>query len=48
LLFIVPNMTNFSWSAHNLSSFRLLRMLDQASNRKGFKIIRSFARKLLS
>ena len=48
LLFIAPNMTNFSWSAHNLSSFKLLRMLDQASNRKGFKIIRSFARKLLS
>jgi hypothetical protein len=48
LLFIVPNMTNFSWSAHNLSSFKLLRMLDQASNRKGFKIIRSFARKLIS
>ena len=48
LLFIVPNMTNFSWSAHNLSSFKLLRMLDQASNRKGFKIIRGFARKLLS
>jgi hypothetical protein len=48
LLFIVPNMTNFSWSAHNLSSFKLLRMLDQASNRKGFKVIRSFARKLLS
>jgi hypothetical protein len=48
LLFIVPNMTNFSWSAHNLSSFKLLRMLDQASNKKGFKVIRSFARKLLS
>jgi hypothetical protein len=48
LLFIAPNMTNFSWSAHNLSSFKILRMLDQASNRKGFKIIRSFARKLLS
>jgi len=48
LLFIVPNMTNFSWSAHNLSSFKLLRMLDQASNRKSFKIIRGFARKLLS
>ena len=48
LLFIVPNMTNFSWSAHNLSSFKLLRMLDQALNRKGFKIIRRFARKLLS
>ncbi len=47
-LFIVPNMTNFSWSAHNLSSFKLLRMLDQASNRKGFKRIRGFARKLLS
>ena len=48
LLFIVPNMTNFSWSAHNLSSFKILRMLDQASNRKGFRIIRGFARKLLS
>ena len=48
LLFIAPNITNFSWSAHNLSSFKLFRMLDQASNRKGFKMIRSFARKLLS
>lgn len=48
LLFIAPNMTNFSWGLHNLSRFKLLRMLDQASNRKGFKIIRSFARKLLS
>jgi hypothetical protein len=48
LLFIAPNMTNFAWGTHNLSSFKLLRMLDQASNRKGFKIIRSFARKLLS
>ena len=48
LLFIAPNMTNFSWGTHNLSRFKLLRMLDQASNRKGFKIIRSFARKLLS
>ncbi len=48
LLFIVPSMTNFSWSTHNLSSFKLLRRLDQASNRKEFKIIRSFARKLLS
>ena len=48
LLFIAPNMTNYSWGTHNLSRFKLLRMLDQASNRKGFKIIRSFARKLLS
>ena len=48
LLFIAPNMTNFSWGTHNLSRFKLLRMLDQASNRKGFKIIRSFTRKLLS
>jgi hypothetical protein len=48
LLFIAPKMTNFSWGAHNLSSFKLLRKLDQASNRKGFRIIRSFARKLLS
>lgn len=48
LLFIVPNMTNFSWNAHNLSSFKLLRMLDQASNIKSFKIIRSFVRKLIS
>ena len=48
LLFIAPNITNFSWGAHNLSSFKLFRMLDQASNRKGFKIIRSFVRKLLS
>ena len=48
LLFIAPNMTNFSWGTHNLSRFKLLRMLDQASNRKGFKIIRSFIRKLLS
>ena len=48
LLFIAPKMTNFSWSAHNLSRFKSLRLLDQASNRKGFKIIRSFARKLLS
>ena len=48
LLFIAPNITNFSWSAHNLSSFKLFRMLDQALNRKSLKIIRSFARKLLS
>jgi hypothetical protein len=48
LLFIAPNMTNFSWGVHNLSRFKLLRLLDQASNRKSFKIIRSFARKLLS
>ena len=48
LLFIAPNMTNFSWSAHNLSRFKFFRLLDQASNRKGFKLIRSFARKLLS
>lgn len=48
LLFIAPNMTNFSWSAHNLSRFKFFRLLDHASNRKGFKLIRSFARKLLS
>jgi hypothetical protein len=48
LLFIVPKMTNFSWGTHNLSSYKLLRMLDRASNRKCFKIIRSFVRKLLS
>jgi hypothetical protein len=48
LLFIVPNMTNFSWNTHNLSCFKLLRILDQASNRKGLRTIRSFARKLLS
>ncbi len=48
LLFIAPNMTNFSWGTNNLSRFKLFRMLDQASNRKGFKTIRGFARKLLS
>jgi hypothetical protein len=48
LLFIVPNMTNFSWGTNNLSSFKMFRMLDQASNRKGFTTIRRFARKLLS
>ena len=48
LLFIAPNMINFSWGPHNLSRFKLLRKLDQASNLKGFKIIRGFARKLLS
>jgi hypothetical protein len=48
LLFIAPNMTNFSWGTNNLSRFKLFRMLDQTTNRKGFKIIRSFARNLLS
>jgi hypothetical protein len=48
LLFIVPKMTNFSWGTHNLSRYKLLRMLDRALNRKSFKIIRSFLRKLLS
>jgi glycosyltransferase involved in cell wall biosynthesis len=48
LLFIAPNMTNFSWGTNNLSRFKLFRMLDQVSNRKGFKTIRGFARKLLS
>lgn len=48
LLFINPNMTNFSWGAYSLSRFKFFRMLDQASNRKGFKTIRGFARKLLS
>lgn len=48
LLFIVPNMTNFSWGTNNLSSFKIFRTLDQASNRKGFTTIRRFARKLLS
>jgi hypothetical protein len=48
LLFINPNMTNFSWGAYSLSRFKFFRMLDQASNRKGFRTIRSFGRKLLS
>ena len=48
LLFIAPNMTNFSWGTNNLSRFKLFRMLDQTTNRKGFKIIRSFARNLIS
>lgn len=48
LLFICPNMTNFSWGAYSLSRFKFFRLLDQASNRKGLRTIRGFARKLLS
>jgi len=48
LLLIVPKMTNFAWGTHNLSRFKFIRVLDQASNRKGFRKIRDLARKLLS
>ena len=46
-LFIVPNLTNFSWGPHNLSKFKILRFLDRSTNLKSLQGIRSFIRKAL-
>jgi hypothetical protein len=46
-LFIVPSMTNFSWNAHNLSRYSLIRKLDRGSKSGVFRFIRSLMRNLL-
>ena len=46
-LFIVPNLTNFSWGPHNLSKFKILRFLDRSTSLKSLQGIRSFIRKAL-
>ena len=46
-LFIVPRMINFSWNAHNLSRYSLIRKLDRGSKSGVFRFIRSLIRNLL-
>lgn len=46
-LFILPSMTNFSWNAHNLSRYSLIRKLDRGSKLGLFRFIRSLMRNLL-
>lgn len=46
-LFIVPAMTNFSFTPHNLSAYRIFRFLDRISRPRIFKGIRNLVRQLL-
>jgi len=47
-LFIVPNLTNFSWSPHNLSKFVFFRKLDSITRNIGLKKTREILRKRLA
>ena len=47
-LFIVPAMTNFSFSPHNLSAYRIFRFLDKVTRSHFFKGIRNLLRRLLA
>jgi len=47
-LFILPALVNFSWSAHNLSKYRILRTLDSLSNTNSLANIRRFIRNRLA
>jgi len=47
-LFIVPEMTNFSYAPHNLSAYRSFRLLDSLFRASLFKGIRRMLRRLLS
>ena len=46
-LFILPAMTNFSFAPHNLSAYRIFRLLDKISRPRIFKQIRLMLRQLL-
>lgn len=46
-MWIVPSLTNFSWNPHNLSKFRVIRILDNFTQKQIFKKIRVFIRYLL-
>ena len=47
-LFIVPEMTNFAYSPHNLSSFRLFRRVDRFLKLAFFRGFRRMFRRLLA
>lgn len=47
-LYIVPNLTNFSWSPHNLSKFVFFRKFDSITRCIGLKKTRKILRKRLA
>jgi len=47
-LYILPSLTNFSWNAHNLSSFKFFRTLDSLSQTRRLKWVRQVFRKRIS
>jgi hypothetical protein len=48
VLCILPGFTNFSWNPHNLSSFSLLRKLDNLTKKSYLSCLRSLIRRRLS
>ncbi len=47
-LFILPNLTNFSWNPHNLARFKLFRKLNNLTDTSSLIRIRKFIRKRLA